>query len=169
MRRRRPSRAMGAGRGEAGGGRGQSFATKIHIITGVSLLDGGRELTASVTVPSASRLLGFSAAFVSFPGRSHISAVLRQSRPDLPQPLLRESTSPQPSVFPVPFLCAHGVAGEQVSPEPSSAREPCTGCAAIRFLGSDPRLLVHVRLLPGGRSRLLPDDCLRNHKLPSSW
>ena len=33
-------------------------------------------------------------------------------------------------------------------PEPSSAGEPYTGCAAIKFLESDSRLLVHV-YLPG--------------------
>ena len=79
------------------------------------------------------------------------------------------STLPHPSVFPVPFLCAHGVAGEQVPPEPSSAGEPCTGCAVIRFLGSDPRLLVHllpagdrswIRHLPGTSRRLFPGDPL---------
>ena len=58
-------------------------------VSGVSLLDCGGELTASVTVPSASRLLGFSAAFVSFPGRNpatvperiHISVALCLPRP----------------------------------------------------------------------------------------
>jgi hypothetical protein len=82
-------------------------------------------------------------------------------------------------VFPVPYLCAHGATGEQVPPEPSSTCEPCTGCAAIRFLGAILQLLVHAtdvfflvtargttrRLLPGDRSW----DCTMNTFLHWLW
>ena len=85
-RARRRHRRPGRGR-RAGGAR---FCHLIHIITGVSLLYGGGELIAPVTVSS------------------------------------------------VPYLCAHGEAGEQVPPESLSACEPCTRCAAIRFWGVIP-------------------------------
>ena len=69
------------------------FCHLIHIITGVIPFDGGGELIASVTVPSAFRLLGFSVVFLPL-RRSHISVVLRQSSP----PFLHfQETTSQPS------------------------------------------------------------------------
>ena len=52
---------------------------------------------------------------------SPVTAITPSVQPLSSQPFPRDSTSPQPSVFPVLFLCTHGVAGEQVPPEPSSA------------------------------------------------
>jgi hypothetical protein len=49
-----------------------------------------------------------------------------------------------------------------VPPEPSSACEPCTGCAAIRFLGRD-----FATARPRRRC-LLSGDCSRNSKVFSS-
>ena len=96
------------------------FCHLIHIITGVSPFDGEDELIASVTVPSASpspRILRCLSPFLSQPYiRSPPSVQI-----SVPQPLSRETTSQQPSGFPVLYLCAHGVVGEQVPPEPSPA------------------------------------------------
>ena len=126
---------------QAGGGRRASeragvarFCHLIHIAMGVSLLYGGGELIAPVTVSSCLRLLGSSAVLLP-PRRSHKPEVLRQSRFS-PFASERPYLS-RPLAFPVPYLCAHGVAGEQVPPEPSSSCEPCTGCATIRFLEND--------------------------------
>ena len=75
------SRAHAAVAGRAGPGQGEAgvarFCHLIHIITGVSLLYGGGELIAPVTVSSCLRLLGSSAGFLP-PRRRHKSEVLRQ-------------------------------------------------------------------------------------------
>ena len=143
-----------AGRGR-GGRAWPVFCHLIHITTGVTPLDGGGELITAVTVSSASVSLSPSPGILrclSSP-RPYIR-VLRQSRKSPFATTPKRNTLLLPSGFPVPYLCVHGAAGEQVPPKPSSVCEPCTGCAAIRFLGSDPRLLVHVRFLPSGdRSR----------------
>ena len=100
-RRRRSSRGCGHGRRPrprpwVGVSR---FCHLINIIMGVSLLYGGGELIASVTVSSALRLLGFSAAFLPS-RRSHKSVVLCQST--VLASLPRETTSQQPFGFPHP-------------------------------------------------------------------
>ena len=63
-----------AATGRAMGGRAgvAMFCHLIHIIMGVSLLDGGDELIAPVTVSSCLRLLSFSAGFFP-PRRRHRS------------------------------------------------------------------------------------------------
>ena len=113
------------------------FCHLIHIIMGVSLLDGGGELIAPITVSPCLRLLNSSTGSLSLsPGRRHKI----ESPPSVFSPPSFASGRPHlshPLAFPVPYLYAYGVAGEQVPPEPSSACEPCTGWAKIRFLGSN--------------------------------
>ena len=135
-------RAMGVGvgvdqgrqaGGERAGGRGQILPLNPHNY-GSFLLYGGGELIAPVTVSSCLCLLSFSVSSLP-PRRRHKTesspsvhpSSFAFERPHLSRPL----------AFPVPYLCAHGVVGEQVPPEPSSSCEPCTGCATIRFLGSE--------------------------------
>ena len=126
--------AWQAGRRRASGQAGVArFCHLILIITGVSLFYGGDELIASVTVSSCLRLLSSSASFLP-PRCWHKLEILRQSNPSFAS---EKSHLSRLLAFPVMYLCAHGATGEQVLPEPSSACEPCTGCAVIRFLGSD--------------------------------
>ena len=74
------------GRGRQTGGRRESgragvarFCHLIHIIMGISVLDGGGELITPVTVSPCPRLMNSSAAFLP-PRRIYKSEVLRQSR-----------------------------------------------------------------------------------------
>ena len=102
---------------QAGGERAgvAMFCHLIHIITGVTLFDGGGELIASVTVffAFASLSPGILRCLSPFPSQPYIRSPLSvQISVCLPQPLPRETTSQQPSGFPVPYLCAHRVAGE---------------------------------------------------------
>ena len=104
---------------------------------------------------------------LSFPSHPYIR-VLRQRRSGPSGNHSRENHRSAAS-----WLPTHGVAGEQVPPEPSSACEPCTGCAAIRFF------VVRFRncssdvffLVIGRGTRLLPGDCSRSCLLPGdrSW
>ena len=115
------------------------FCHLIHITMGVTPLDGGGELITAVTVSSASvslclspgilrclssprsyirlRLLGFSAASLL---PVHISESSVSPQKVIPQPLPREPHFRSLLVSPS-RTSAHGVAGEQVPPEPSSA------------------------------------------------
>ena len=135
-RARAAAAASGRGRqaaSERTGGRGQVLPLNPHNY-GSFLLYGGGELIAPVTVSSCLCLLSFSVSSLP-PRRRHKTesspsvhpSSFAFERPHLSRPL----------AFPVPYLCAHRVAGEMVPLEPSSSCEPCTGCAPIRFLGSD--------------------------------
>jgi len=103
------------------------FCHLIHIITGVFLLYGGGELIASITVSSCLHLLGSSAGFLP-PAAGIKLKVLRQS--SSPSFVSDRAHLNNPLAFPVSYLCTHGVAEEQVPPEPSSvavARRAASG------------------------------------------
>ena len=70
--RRRPGRGRGRGVAWRGGRAWPVFYHLIHIITGVTPFDGGGELIASVTVPSASPSPGILRCLSPFPSQPYI-------------------------------------------------------------------------------------------------